>query len=183
MARVLILYSSQEGQTARIAARLSVYLRGHGIETEVRDAGRPGADEHLAAFDGVIIGAAIHFAHHAKEVGDLVRTHRAILATRHSAFYSVSLSAGGPSRDLAAAKGYLAEFFAGTGWTPDQSATFGGAIRHSRYGFVKTILVNLSLRKRSGTEPGDHEYTDWKAVEAFAGAFARRVAVPKRAGP
>jgi menaquinone-dependent protoporphyrinogen oxidase len=182
VARVLVLYSSREGQTARIAARLADRMRGHRIQVEVRDASLPEAADHLASFDGVVIGAAIHYAHHAKEIGEFVKSHRAILHTRHSAFYSVSLSAGGPSRDVDAAKGYLAGFFADTGWTPDQSASFAGAIRHSRYGFLKTMLVHLTVRKGQGPEAGDHEYTDWKAVEAFADGFARRVATPRHPG-
>ena len=180
MARVLIIFASEEGQTSRIATRLGELFRERGIEVVVRDCAKPDAGEHLTAFDGVVIGSSIHFGHHAKRVRALVKDHRAILRSRHTAFFSVSLSAGGPHRDAAAAKHYFEEFSAETGWKPDQAASFAGAIRHSRYGILRTLLVRLSLRKSGTPESGDHEYTDWKAVGDFAEAFAKRLVMPKR---
>ena len=181
MAKALIIYGSEEGQTAKIALRIGELLRERGVEVALRDCSKPDAGVRLSAYDGVIIGSAIHFGHHAKQVRSLVKEHRAILARRHTAFFSVSLSAGGPNRDPGAAKRYLEEFTAETGgWRPDQSASFGGAIRHSRYGILKTLLLHLSLRKTGAPAAGDHEYTDWNAVAAFVEAFARRLAAPKR---
>jgi menaquinone-dependent protoporphyrinogen oxidase len=181
MAHALVLYASDEGQTAKIAQRMAELLRGHGVAVAVRDCSKPDAGARLTSYDGVIIGSAIHFGHHAKPVRSLVKEHRAILASRHTAFFSVSLSAGGPNRDPGAARRYLEEFTAETGgWRPDQSASFGGAIRHSRYGILRTLLLHLSLRKTGAPETGDHEYTDWNAVAAFVEDFAKRLAAPKR---
>lgn len=183
MARVLVIFASDEGQTSKIAFRLGELLRGHGADVILRDGSNPDAAEHLATFDGVVIGSAIHYGKHAKRIRELVNDHRAILQTRHTAFFSVSLSAGGPTRDATAAKRYLEGFTAETHWKPDQAASFAGAIRHSRYGIFRTLMVRLSLRKAGAPQSGDHEYTDWKAVAAFAEAFAKRIAVPKREGP
>ena len=180
MTRAVIIVASEDGQSTKIALRLGDLLRERGVEVAIRDGARPDAGEHLTAYDGVVIGSAIHYGHHAKPIHELVKGHRAILASRHTAFFSVSLSAGGPSRDPAAAKSYLEAFTAETGWKPDQAASFAGAIRHSQYGILKTLMVRLSLRKSGAPEAGDHEYTDWNAVTAFADAFAKRLATPKR---
>lgn len=180
MARVLVLFASEEGQAAKIARRIADLLRDRGMEVALRDCSKPDPAAHLASYDGVVIGSAIHYGHHAKQIRNLVKNNRAILNTRHTAFFSVSLSAGGPHRDAAASKRYLEEFSAESGWKPDLSASFAGAVRHSRYGFFKTLLVHLSLRKTGTPEPGDHEYTDWKAVSGFTEAFARRLASPVR---
>jgi menaquinone-dependent protoporphyrinogen oxidase len=180
MPKVLVIYASEEGQTSKIAVRIGELLRARGAEVALRDGAKPGAGEHLASYDGVVVGSSIHLGHHAKALVELVKKHRATLGSRHTALFSVSLSAGGPSRDLAAAKGYLEDFGAQTGWKPDQAASFAGAIRHSRYGFLRTLLLHLSMRKSGAPETGDHEYTDWKAVDAFAEAFANRLAAPKR---
>ncbi len=180
MARVLVLFASEEGQTAKIARRIADQLRDRGMEVALRDSSTPDPAAHLAGYDGVVIGSAIHYGHHAKQIRDLVRNHRAILNTRHTAFFSVSLSAGGPHRDAAASKRYLEEFSAESGWKPDLSATFAGALRHSHYGILKTLLVRLSLRKSGPPQAGDHEYTDWNAVSRFVDAFATRLAAPGR---
>ncbi len=183
MARALVIFASEEGQTARIARRVAEELHRAGVEVALRDLARHGTEARLAGYDGVVIGASVHFGHHDKAVARLVKEHLAILHTRHTAFFSVSLSAGGPSRDAAAARRYLEEFAAATGWKADLAASFAGAVRHSRYGFLRTLLVHLSLRRSGAPESGDHEYTDWAAVTSFAEAFARRLQAPKRALP
>lgn len=182
MQSVLILYASEEGQTRKIATRVAELLVRRRIDVHLRDASKANAAARLATFDGVVIGASIHYGQHAKVVASFVTEHRAILHTRHTAFFSVSLSAGGPNFDREGARKYLDDFFEDTDWKPDQSAAFAGAIRHSRYSLVRTVMVGLSLMKSGVPEPGDHEYTDWKAVEAFADAFARRLATPNREG-
>ncbi len=180
MVRVLVLYASEEGQTQKIATRVAELLARQKFDVHLRDCAKANAAKHLAAFDGVVLGASIHYGRHAKAMRQFVDEHRAVLKTRHTAFFSVSLSAGGPNADREGAKGYVEEFFEETEWRPDQAATFAGAIRHSRYSLVRTVMVGLSLLKSGVPEPGDHEYTDWKAVEAFAEAFAKRLASPKR---
>jgi menaquinone-dependent protoporphyrinogen oxidase len=180
MVRVLVLYASEEGQARKIATRVAELLAHRKFDVHLRDCAKSGAAKHLAAFDGVVLGASIHYARHAKAARTFVEEHRAVLKTRHTAFFSVSLSAGGPNPDREGAKGYVEEFLGETQWRPDQVATFAGAIRHSRYSLVRTVMVGLSLMKSGVPEPGDHEYTDWKAVEAFAAAFATRLATPKR---
>ena len=64
MSSILILYTSIEGQTARIAERMAQTLRelGHSVETTRAD-GR-GVNLQLARFDGVIVGASIHYGPH-----------------------------------------------------------------------------------------------------------------------
>ena len=180
MPKALVTFATEDGQTSKIALRIADLLRGQGAEVTVRDSAKPDAGSHLASFDGVVIGSAIHLGHHAKALLEMVKEHRATLRTRHTALFSVSLSAGGPNRDPALARQYLEEFTEQTGWKPDQAASFAGAIRHSRYGILRTLMVHLSLRKSGAPETGDHEYTDWKAVDAFAEAFAKRLAAPKR---
>jgi menaquinone-dependent protoporphyrinogen oxidase len=183
MKSVLVLYSSEEGQTRKIATRVAELLAKRHIDVHLRDASKASAGARLATFDGVLIGASVHYAKHAKPVVDFVEEHRAILRTRLTAFYSVSLSAGGPTLDRDEARRYLNEFFDETDWRPDQSAIFAGAIRHSRYSLVRTVMVRLSLMKSGVPDAGDHEYTDWKAVEAFAEDFVKRLAAaPRREG-
>jgi menaquinone-dependent protoporphyrinogen oxidase len=183
MPKVLVLYSTEEGQTRKVATRVAELLTRHHVEVHLRDASKPGADARLATFDGVVIGASIHYARHAKAVRRLVEEHRHLLNTKCTAFFSVSLSAGGPNVNPEGARHYLDEFFDQTGWRPGLAANFAGAIRHSRYSFVRTLMVRFSLMGTGVPEPGDHEYTDWKAVQAFAETYVKRLADGKREGP
>jgi len=175
--RYLILYATIEGQTARIAERMTASLRNKGHVVELHSADAVPAGLEFAAFDGIIIGAAIHYGHHPSYLRTLVRRHRDALAARPSGFFSVSLSGGGPGAKPKAAKRYLDKFLRQTGWHPDQAASFGGALKFSRYGGFKRMLMIIFVGLAGGdTDTSrDYEYTDWEAVERFADAFAHRL--------
>ena len=177
MSRALILYATTEGQTARIAERIAQTLRKRGNAAETRPAREAPASLEAAKYDGVIIGASIHYGRHPAYLRSLVRSHRAELEARPSAFFSVSLSGGGPGAKPEAARRYLEVFLRQTGWHPQQTATFAGALPFSRYGAFKRLLMLLFVGLGGGdTDTSrDYEYTDWDAVERFAEAFAQRL--------
>lgn len=177
MPRALILYATTEGQTARIAERIAQTLRDRGHAAEIFSAKEARAGPDAARYDGVIVGASIHYGRHPGYLRRLVRSHRAALEARPSAFFSVSLSGGGPGAKPEAARRYLEVFLRQTGWHPQQTATFAGALPFSRYGAFKRLLMILFVGLGGGdTDTSrDHEYTDWNAVERFADAFAQRL--------
>ncbi len=127
MPRSLILYATTEGQTARIAERMAQTLRGKGHAVDAFPADT--APANLDVYDGVIIGASIHYGRHPGYLRALVRKHREALTARPSAFFSVSLSAGGPGARPASAKRYLDKFLRQTGWRPRQTASIAGALQ------------------------------------------------------
>jgi len=177
MPRTLILYATTEGQTGRIAERMADVLRqrGHLVEARRADAGDPGPDP--AGYDGVIVGASIHYGRHPGYLKKLVRAQRAALEARPNAFFSVSLSAGGPGAKPEAARRYLEKFLRQAGWRPQQSATLAGALQYSKYGAFKRALMILFVALAGGDTDAsrDYEYTDWNEVRRFADDFARRL--------
>jgi menaquinone-dependent protoporphyrinogen oxidase len=177
MSRVLVVYCTVEGHTARIAGRIARALgeRGHTVQSLRAEA--TGTDLDPAAFDAVIIGASIHYGRHPGYLRALVRRHREALASRPSAFFSVSLSAGGPGAKPAAAQRYLERFLRQTGWRPHLSANFAGALCYSRYGAFKRLLMIAFVGLAGGNTDTsrDYEYTDWEAVDRFSDAFARQI--------
>jgi menaquinone-dependent protoporphyrinogen oxidase len=177
MARAVILYATSEGQTARIAERLARTLRdrGHAVEVRQADAQATTLSAALSGSDGVIAGASIHYGHHPASFRRLVRRHRDVLAARPNAFFSVSLSAGGPGAKPATARRYMSDFLRQVGWQPAMAATFAGALPYSKLGAFKRRLVLVFVRLAGGdTDTSrDYEYTDWSAVDRFAADFAR----------
>jgi menaquinone-dependent protoporphyrinogen oxidase len=177
MSSALILYATIEGQTARIAERIAQALRDRGHAAETCPAKEGPAGLEVAKYDGVIVGAPIHYGRHPAYLRSLVRNQRAALEARPSAFFSVSLSGGGPGAKPKAARRYLEVFLRQTGWQPQQTATFAGALRFSKYGAFKRMLMVMFVGLGGGdTDTSrDYEYTDWDAVERFAETFARRL--------
>jgi menaquinone-dependent protoporphyrinogen oxidase len=176
MSRIYIPYATREGQTAEIAARIAEVARARGDEPEVVDIRKSRGARVPDACDGVILGSSIHIGKHDKKAGEFVRQNRDALGRTASAFFSVSLAAHG---DGSEAERYVDEFRQQTGWRPDQVAMFPGALRYTRYGFLKRRM----MRKIASEKPGglstdtskDHVYTDWDAVERFAEDFLARL--------
>lgn len=177
MSNVLILYATTEGQTARIAESIAQTLRMRGHAAETRQANELPEDLEPAKYDGVIVGASIHYGHHPAYLRPLVHRHREVLEAKPSAFFSVSLSGGGPGAKPKAARRYLDVFLRQVGWHPQQTATFGGALQFSKYGAFKRMLMVMIVGFAGGdTDTSrDYEYTDWAAVEDFSETFAQRL--------
>jgi menaquinone-dependent protoporphyrinogen oxidase len=177
MSSILILFATTEGHTARIAERIAQRLRdgGHGVELHRADV-LP-AELEPAEHDGMIVGSSIHYGHHPKFLNVLVRRFRVALTARPSAFFSVSLSAGGPGAKPEAARRYLETFLNQVDWHPPQTATFAGALQYSKYGAFKRLLMRMIVGIAGGDTDmtQDYEYTDWIAVDRFTDEFAQRL--------
>jgi len=177
MPRILLLYATTEGQTERIAERIAHTLREKGHSVDMLPADTTQAPVDPAAYDAVMIGASIHYGHHPAYLHELVRRHLRVLAARPCAFFSVSLSAGGPRPKLAAAQRYLDKFMRKTGWRPELTASFAGALKYSVYGPIKrrVMIVFMTLGGGETDTSRDYEYTDWNAVDRFANEYAQRL--------
>jgi len=175
MARVLILYATTEGHTARVAERMAQRLREQGHAVEALRAERRAMQPHLERYDGVIVGASVHYGRHPGHLRALLRRQRAALGARRGAFFSVSLSAGGPGAKPQEARRYVETFLRQVGWQPQQTAAFGGALQYSKYGAFKRRLMRLFAGLAGGdTDTSrDYAYTDWDAADRFADDFAQ----------
>jgi menaquinone-dependent protoporphyrinogen oxidase len=182
MSRILILYASIDGQALRIAERVGARLSqaGHDIETSSVDA--PGLARAIGHCDGVIVGAAIRYGRHVRAVETRIREHLAAISGRPNAFFSVSLSGGGPGARPETAREYVETFRERTGWHPQGTAIFGGALRYTKYNLFIRLMMRLIVGIAGGDTDTtrDYEYTDWSAVERFASEFATALE-PRRA--
>jgi menaquinone-dependent protoporphyrinogen oxidase len=186
MSRILVLYSSIDGQTARIAGRIGALLAASGHAVTPMVAGAPGLAQRLEEHDAVIVGGGIRYGKHARNLERAVRDGSGVIAARPNAFFSVSLSAGGPGARPALAARFIEEFVASTGWRPRRAVSFAGALRYTKYNAFIRFMMRLIVRAAGGdTDTSrDYEYTDWRAVERFASEFAAQLepAAPAASG-
>jgi menaquinone-dependent protoporphyrinogen oxidase len=177
MSKILVLFSTREGQTEGIAERIAFRLTKLGHEATVLSADSPDASRSIDEADAVIVGGAIHYGRFDPVLADLVRRNAPVLLSRPNAFYSVSLSA---ATDCADAHAVMAAFQSENGWIANDAAVFAGALRYSRYSPIKRFVMKLVARANGGqTDTSrDYEFTDWRAVDRFAAAFALRIATP-----
>lgn len=174
MARILVLHSSIDGHTRRIAQRIGAVLASEGHVATLRSADAPAAGDEIERCDGVILGAAIRYGHYAPYLEGVVRGHRTSIEGRPNAFFSVCLTAGGPGARPKAAQRYVNELMERTGWRPGAIAIFAGALRYRHYNPFTRALIRLIMTITGGdTDTSrDYEYTDWQAVDRFAEDFA-----------
>jgi menaquinone-dependent protoporphyrinogen oxidase len=164
----LIIYSTTEGQTRKIAEFMATQLREAGQAARLTPV--EGAWQHsfFPVPDAVIVAAAIHMGEHDAAVTQFVSEHRVQLDALPSAFVSVSLSVATEETRLTA-EGYLKAFLEKTGWQPSVAGVVSGALRYSEYGLFKRIAIRQIARKHGlPTDTSrDYEYTDWAAVRAL----------------
>lgn len=165
-----IIYTTREGQTAKVAEHIANRLRGaDGNAVQVFSVEM--APHRIAHFDAIAIGGSIHFGHYEADLVEFVKQHRDELTARRSAFFSVSGSAGSDVEPYASeSAGYASEFVDATGWNPDVVGIFAGAIKYTQYGFIKKrVMRRIAQREGEPTDMSrDHELTDWADVDAFA---------------
>jgi menaquinone-dependent protoporphyrinogen oxidase len=176
--RILIVYSTTHGHTAKIADRIARGARAAGARvetTEIEDAG----DADPRDYDAVIVGASIHAGRHQPGLVRWATERAAALAERPSAFFSVSLTAADDDAEAReATDGYIESFVEETGWEPDRALPVAGCLQYREYDVFTRVLMKLLMR--SGDHPTDtsrdYDYTDWDAVERFGREFAANTA-------
>ncbi|ADB63140.1 protoporphyrinogen oxidase (plasmid) [Haloterrigena turkmenica DSM 5511] len=175
MVSILVIYGTGEGQTAKIAETVADAIEERGHETTVTDVAADSGSVDVDDFDAVLVGASIHVGKQQAAVRTFATDHRDALESRPTGFFQVSLSsATDDDTRRAEAAGYVDAFVEETGWQPDRVGLFGGALRYSKYGFLKRLVMKRIAREATGDTDAsrDYEYTDWEEVEAFANDFA-----------
>jgi len=181
--RLIVLYGSFDGQARDIAYRIAEVIGRGGHEVQVVPAQARGIRDRIEAADAVIVGGAVRYGHHQKALERAVRDSYVAIVERPNAFFSVCMSAAGPKAKPATAWGYIDEFILRTGWQPGRIASFGGALKWSRYGPLVKLMMRFIVRMAGGDADTsrDHEYTDWNAVERFAAEFEYPLREPRAA--
>jgi menaquinone-dependent protoporphyrinogen oxidase len=180
MTRVLIVYGTGEGQTAKISERIARMIRNRGHTADAVDAGDLAKGSTTEGYDAAIVGASIHMGKHEDYVRDFVRENRALLESIPSAFFSVSLTAhDATEKARKEVEGYVESFEEETGWRPDKVAIFAGALLYTHYGFIKRRMMKKIVRDTGNPDTDtsrDYEYTDWNEVERFTEEFLEEAA-------
>jgi menaquinone-dependent protoporphyrinogen oxidase len=177
MSRILILYGTTHGQTAKIARYLAYLLRNVPFQVEVADAANwpPKPD----GYDAVIVAASVHAQGYQQAVRRWVRRHVKVLNRKPTALISVCLGVLQPDaavqREVAAIPMRFAERY---GWHPLTFKVVAGALPYTRYNMLtRWIMRRIVARAGGDTDTTrDYEYTDWADLKMFTTAFAELVA-------
>jgi len=149
MTKLLILYGTTDGHTAKIASYLASQRHGFGATVDVVEAGM--ADPDPRNYVGVIVAASVHAGGYQRAVVRWARAHAAALQGKPAAFLSVCLGVLQPDlevqRDLIAITN---RFEARTGWKPLRVKLVAGALSYTRYGWLKRMVMRRMAAKAGG---------------------------------
>jgi menaquinone-dependent protoporphyrinogen oxidase len=172
MCDIPVFYATTEGQTRRIAERISAHIRDRGLSSEAVSVAAPDAAAvDWSAARAVVVGASLHGGRHQQEVAQFISLYRHRLNAGISAFFSVSLAAASTRPGEALKAKRIAESFTRqAGWHPSSVASIAGRLAYTRYGWLKRWFMREIARREGGSTDTtrDHEYTDWNAVARFA---------------
>lgn len=174
--KLLVLFSTRDGQTREIASALSTDLNELGFDVDVVNLHRA---DTIAWQDycGVVIGASIRYGHFHPLVQRFVKNHLAELQKLPGAFYSVNLVARKADKRTPQTNSYTRKFLLQSPWQPQQCAVFAGALRYPRYRWYDRFMIRLIMKMTGGETDIRKEvvYTDWNQVSQFAREIAQLV--------
>lgn len=129
-------------------------------------------------YDGAVVAASIHIGGYQRAVKRWVRAHADGLSRMPSAFVSVCLGILEPRQAARQeVERILQRFLDRGGWRPLMTKTVAGAVRYTRYNWLKKLVMKWIVAKAGGgtDTTRDYEYTDWDDLRAFAREFAGRL--------
>ncbi|MCR3755651.1 MAG: protoporphyrinogen oxidase [Sodalis sp. Psp] len=172
--KTLILYSSHDGQTYKIARTIATHLTYY-CECDVVDLRLTRDYKGLKKYQRIVLGAAIRYNHFGTEVDRFITQQLDWLHSIPSAFYSVNLTARKPEKRTPETNTYTRKFLAKTPWRPDLCTVFAGALCYPRYCRLDQMMIQLIMRITGGETDltKEVEYTDWQQVSTFANNLAQ----------
>lgn len=178
MKKILILYATVEGQTAKIAAKLSEHLAAAGARVSlvnVEDSKAANALD-LAGFDRLVFGASIHVGKIEKSLAGFINAHAAAITAKPRSLFIVLMAAA--TKDTTRRDASLAQVrktVSGQLQVPfDEPEMIAGALKYTQYNwFIKWVMKGIAKKEGGSTDTSrDFEYTDWEQVAAYARRLA-----------
>jgi menaquinone-dependent protoporphyrinogen oxidase len=173
MFRILVVYATREGQTAKIAGFLARELRAGGAIVELLNAAdkQAGAMD-MMAYDKVVLGASMHAGRIEKELVGFISANLAALQSRTCHFFLVLMAAATEDQAVRT-RGLLdAEQMVRRQLPMDVGPMemIAGALSYTKYNwFIKWTMKRISAKYGGATDTSrDHEYTDWDRVRRYA---------------
>lgn len=165
--RTLILYSTIDGQTRKIADRIAESIEGAVDVVNVADFERY---EDKSQVSRLVIGTAIRYGRVHRSMQRFVIEQAEWLSQMRPSFFLVNLTARKPEKRDPAQNRPLQKFLLQTGLQPERLVLFAGKLDYPNYRFWDKQCIRFIMTLTDGCNDGIStiEYTDWDAVADFA---------------
>ena len=171
MKRILIAYSTTDGQTKLICEKIkSILDDAFRVDLQSIQNIKENFEVLNQSFEHVIVGASIRYGKHSYDVYDFIKKNIDFLESSSNAFFSVNVVARKSEKNTPETNPYIKKFLKKTEWLPDKLGVFAGKIDFPNYGFIDKNIIKLIMWITNG--PTDtsksYDFTDWKEVDLFS---------------
>lgn len=170
--KALIIYSSRDGQTRKIAHSMAETVQTK-MACDVCEL-TSGLIPDWSVYDRVLIGASIRYGHFPPLLDLFINQHLAEIEFRINGFFAVNLTARKPEKSTPETNSYTQKFLIKSPWKPMHCAVFAGALRYPAYRWIDKVMIRLIMKMTGGETDTSKEieYTNWSQVEDFAQNFS-----------
>ena len=168
MDKILIVYSTTDGQTKKICEKIIKTAKKKQIVDLLSIDEASGLS--IGNYKKIIIGASIRYGKHNPSVYEFVKVNRDELQKKSTAFFTVNVVARKKEKNQPDTNPYMKKFLELSGWRPDKLAVFAGRIDYPSYRFFDRLIIRfIMLLTKGPTDTSQtYEFTDWDKVEEFA---------------
>lgn len=168
LTKILIIFSSREGQTHKIASYIASHICKN-MECELIDI-LSLTNIDWSQYERILLGGSIHYGHFHPALEKFIKRYLVELQQRPSGFFCVNLSARKADKATPLTNSYMRKFLQKSPWQPDCCAVFAGALRYPQYRWLDRVMIQLIMRITGGETDTrkEIEYTDWQQVGNFA---------------
>jgi menaquinone-dependent protoporphyrinogen oxidase len=174
--RILVGYATRDGQSRRIADRISARLES-GPAPRCLSTDPPSPAE-IGGASLLVVVAAVRYGKHLPEADRFLAAYAKLAGAPPLALASVNLTARKPGKMSAEGNAYLRKLIARHRLKPALATAFAGRLDYARYRWSDRHLIRLIMWLTGG--PTDlrtsAEFTDWQKVDDFADRIARLTA-------
>ena len=179
---LLVLYSTSEGHTAKIARKIVEVLENRNHNVTLTATSDPGYCDP-ATFDAAILCAPIHMASYPSDFVQFVTDWKHSLQKVTTMLVTSSLLIAADSEEKKQeAEQYPIGLAESSGWQPDQIYNVAGSLNYPEYDLFKRWIMKLAARELDWSDDTSKEFelTDWKelklTMDDFLNTFSKKVA-------
>ncbi|MCH1931753.1 menaquinone-dependent protoporphyrinogen IX dehydrogenase [Shewanella sp. A25] len=184
MTRVLVLYFSRGGHTAKIAAAIAEQLALRGTKVDLVDINSDAATRiNWPDYQLVALGACVLYGTYDKSVFRFVEQNAKALGAQPNSFFCVNVVARNPEKRIPENNKYLQKFITLSPWTPSDLKIIAGKVDYPSWPWYDRLMIQLIMKITKGpTDPKTViDYTDWDDVKAYADHLLELVSEPETA--
>ncbi len=172
---ILVLYSTVEGHTRKIAHHVEEVVEKLGHDASVADVVQPGSFG-LGSFGAAILCAPIHMGDYPAPFVNFLRDWADPLQDIPTALITVSLAIASKDKsERDEAKAFARQLEQKIGFRADYEHYAAGALKYLEYDFLRRwAMKNIAQKEGGPTDTSrDHELTDWQALDEFVEGFVK----------